>query len=303
MIEYDPLKYPYTSKRKLVYSKRGMVCATQPLAAQAGLDILKKGGNAVDAAIATAACLTVVEPTSNGLGGDAFTLFWKDGELHGLNSSGPSPRSISIEKIKEFGHEDMPKYGWPTVTVPGIPGSWAELSKKHGELPLIDVLQPAIDYAREGYPVSPTVGKYWKFAFRAYKQLEGEQYKHWFDTFALEGRAPDIGEMWRSEDHAKTLEEIGSTEAESFYRGKLADKIAEFSKEYNGFVHKEDLEDYSPEWVEPMNVDYRGYDIWELPPNGQGVVALMALKILNDMESEGIDNVETIQGLFQPPLF
>ena len=161
-MKFDATYNPYTSQRNVIYAKSGMVATSQPLAAQAGLEILKKGGNAIDAAIATAACLTVVEPTSNGIGGDAFALVWTKGQLHGLNASGPAPMNISIEKVKEDGHESMPKYGWLPVTVPGTPAAWVELSKRFGRLPLLDVMKPAIEYAANGFPVSPTLGRFWR---------------------------------------------------------------------------------------------------------------------------------------------
>ena len=153
----------------MVFAKKGMVATSQPLAAQAGLEILKKGGNAIDAAISTAACLTVVEPTSNGIGGDAFALVWSKGKLHGLNASGPSPQKISIEALKKAGHQEIPKYGMIPVTVPGAPSAWAELSKRFGKLPFVEVLRPAIEYAEEGFPVSPIISKLWKDGFDNYK--------------------------------------------------------------------------------------------------------------------------------------
>ncbi|MGG1574708.1 gamma-glutamyltransferase family protein [Fictibacillus sp. NRS-1165] len=278
---YDHERYPFSSRRSVTYGKKGMVATSQPLAAQAGLDILKKGGNAIDASIATAACLTVVEPTSNGIGGDAFALVWTKGGLHGLNSSGPAPQSISIETLKHEGYDKIPKYGWYPVTVPGAPAAWAELSSRFGKLPLTEVLQPAITYAEEGYPVSPVLGKYWKRAFESYKnEQKSDEFKSWFETFAPDGRAPEIGEIWRSPDHAATLKEIAETNGESFYRGKLADKISTASESEGGFLRKEDLAAFHPEWVEPIKAEYKGYEVWEIPPNGQGIVALMALNIL-----------------------
>lgn len=293
-MNFDYLNYPYSSQRNTAIARKGMVATSQPLAAQAGLDILKKGGNAIDAAIATAACLTVVEPTSNGIGGDAFALVWTKGKLHGLNASGPSPKNISIEAVKERGYEEIPKFGWIPVTVPGVPGAWAELSERFGKLPLTDVLQPAIDYAENGFPISPVLGKYWKSAAKRFKELlTDDEFKHWFETFAPNGRAPEIGEMWRSPDHAATLKSIAETKSESFYRGELAEKIAEFSKQYNGFITKEDLEAYRPEWVKPISINYRGYDVWEIPPNGQGLVALMALNTIKGYELTEKESVDT----------
>ena len=290
----DHLYYPYPSQRMTTFAKNGMVATSQPLAAQAGLDILKKGGNAIDAAIATAAALTVLEPTSNGIGSDSFALVWTKGKLYGLNGSGPSPQSISIEAVKERGHEKMPTHGLIPVTVPGTPGAWAELSEKFGNLPLSEVLKPAIQYATEGYPISPILGKYWQYAYNRFKKiLTDEEFQYWFETFAPNGRAPKIGEVWASEGHAKTLKEIGETNAESFYRGAIAEQIDQFSKKYHGFLTKEDLAAYQPEWVEPIHVNYRGYDVWEIPPNGQGIVALMALNIVKGFDLNGKDDVDT----------
>ncbi|WP_307151615.1 gamma-glutamyltransferase family protein [Robertmurraya andreesenii] len=271
-----------------------MVATSQPLAAQAGLDILKKGGNAIDAAIATAAMLTVVEPTSNGIGGDAFALVWTKGELHGLNGSGPAPKSISIDAVKERGFDEMPTYGWLPVTVPGAPSAWAELSKRFGKLSLKEVLQPAIDYAENGFPLTPILGRYWGIAYKRFKELlTGEEFQHWFDIFAPHGRAPKVGEVWKSEGHAATLRSIAETNGESFYRGELAEKIDAFSKKYNGFLTKEDLADYKAEWVQPIKVNYRGYDVWEIPPNGQGLVALLALNIVQGYDFHTRDFVDT----------
>ncbi|ABR46901.1 Gamma-glutamyltransferase [Alkaliphilus metalliredigens QYMF] len=287
-MQYDALHYPYPSKRNVVYGKKGMVATSQPLAAQAGLEILKKGGNAIDAAIATAACLTVVEPTSNGIGGDAFALVWTKGKLHGLNASGPAPRKLSVEALKKDGYEEIPKYGWIPVTVPGAPSAWGELSRRFGKLSLCEVLAPAIQYAREGYAVSPTTSEAWQRAYDIYKeQLRGVQFNHWFETFAPKGQAPNPGEIWSSEGHARTLESIAQTNGESFYKGELAEAIVTFSKAYGGYLRREDLEAYHPEWVDPIKVNYRGYDVWEMPPNGHGIVALMALNI-----AKGFDYLE-----------
>jgi gamma-glutamyltranspeptidase/glutathione hydrolase len=282
-------------RRRAVFARNGMVATSQPLASQAGLEILKQGGNAIDAAIATAAALTVLEPTSNGIGSDAFALVWTEGKLHGLNSSGPSPKSISIDAVKERGHEEMPKYGLTPVTVPGAPGAWAELSKKFGKLPLSQVLAPAVSYAREGYPVSPVTAAAWARAKDNYeKNCTTAEFAEWFNVFAPNGKAPEAGEMWKSEGHAKTLELIGDTLAEAFYRGELAEKIAEFSEEHNGFITYDDLADFYPEWVEPLGVEYKGYNVWEIPPNGQGLVALMALNIIKELDVSHHDDVDTL---------
>ncbi|WP_120190712.1 gamma-glutamyltransferase family protein [Ammoniphilus oxalaticus] len=279
-----------------------MVATSQPLAAQAGMDILKKGGNAIDAAIATAACLTVVEPSSNGIGGDAYAIVWVNGEMHGLNASGPSPQGISIEAMRKKGYSEMPKYGLTPVTVPGAPASWAMLSERFGKLPLKDVLQPAIDYAENGFPVPPTLSFAWNNAFQRYNlelpsnafSLDDyEVYQEWYNVFAPNGRAPRAGEMWKSPDHAKTLRSIAETNAESFYHGEIADKIDALSKKYGGFIRKEDLQAYKPQWVKPISVNYRGYDVWEIPPNGQGLIALHSLNMLKGFDFHAKEMVET----------
>ncbi|MBD2844343.1 gamma-glutamyltransferase family protein [Paenibacillus sp. IB182496] len=288
MTHYDTQYYPYPSRRTAVYAKRGMVATSQHLAAQAGLEMLKQGGNAVDAAIATAACLTVVEPSSNGIGGDAFALVWMKDRLHGLNSSGPAPQGLSLEALREQGLTEMPMYGWTPVTVPGAPAAWAELARRFARLPLTTLLAPAIAYAEEGYAVSPTTSRSWQTAFAEYRAaVQGEQYQSWFETFAPQGRAPAPGEWWRSPGHAATLRSIAETGGESFYRGELAGRIDAYSRQYGGYLRAEDLAAYTPEWVDPVSGSYRGYDVWELPPNGQGIVTLMALNILQQREDGG----------------
>lgn len=261
-----------------------MVATSQPLAAQAGLGILRRGGNAIDAAVATAASLTVLEPTSNGIGGDAFAQIWHGGNLYGLNSSGPAPRGISRDKLNREGLDKVPRFGWEPVTVPGAPAAWSELSRRFGTLSLEETLAPAIDYAERGYPLQPTLGKYWRKAYEVYSALEGDEFQGWPDTFAPGGSPPGIGEVWRSPDHAETLKKIAQTECKSFYEGEIAERIDEFSRNTGGYIRKEDLASYSPSWVEPMKVDYNGYRVWELPPNGQGLVALIALNILDKVD-------------------
>ncbi|WP_407271077.1 gamma-glutamyltransferase [Radiobacillus sp. PE A8.2] len=291
---FDPHYYPYASQRMMTVANRGMVATSQPLAAQAGLDILKKGGNAIDAAIATAAALTVVEPTSNGIGSDAFALVWTKGELHGLNASGPAPQAISIDKVKERGYDYIPKQGWIPVTVPGAPAGWLALSERFGKLSLKETLEPAINYAKNGYPISPVLAYYWKKEYEKYlPYADDEQFADWFDVFAPNGKIPQVGELWKSPDHAKTLTAIAETGAKSFYKGEIADKIDAFSKKHNGFLTKQDLENYKPEWVSPINVSYRGYDVWEIPPNGQGLVALLALNTLKGFDFSEKDAVAT----------
>ncbi|MCL6632625.1 MAG: gamma-glutamyltransferase family protein [Alicyclobacillus herbarius] len=271
----------------------GMVATSQPLAAQAGLSVLQQGGNAIDAAIATAAALTVVEPTSNGIGSDAFALVWTGGRLYGLNASGWSPAGLNLETAHRAGLNEMPRWGWFPVTVPGAPAAWAELSGRFGRLPLTKTLAPAIEYAEAGYPVSPVLGHFWQRAYATYqKNLQGEAFAEWFRVFAPEGRAPAIGEVWRSADHARTLRQIAESGARAFYEGELAERIVHFAQQTDGFFTLDDFAEYRPEWVDPIHVSYRGYDVWELPPNGQGLVALMALNILSGFELSIRESVE-----------
>lgn len=291
-MNYDPLYHPYPSQRSLVYGTRGMVATSQPLAAQVGRDILKQGGNAVDAAIATAACLTLVEPSGNGIGSDAFAIVHMNHQIYGLNSSGPAPKSLSIEALKKAGHDKIPLYGMIPVTVPGAPAAWVELSRRFGRLPFAKLLEPAIEYAEKGFPVSPVISKLWKGSFNTYQSQSDSVFKSWFDTFAPEGKPIEAGQVWRSEGHAKTLRAIAETEGKAFYEGALAEKIEEFSKQHGGFLSVEDLASFKPEWVDPLKVNYRGYDVWELPPNGQGMIVLMALNILKGFEFSGKDDVE-----------
>ena len=198
MPAFDSQSYPYASRRNVVHARRGMVATSQPLAAQVGLRILQSGGNAIDAAIATAAALTVLEPTGNGIGGDAFALVWSRGKLHGLNASGPAPRAISLDALRASGATKMPLYGPMPVNVPGAPGSWAALSKRFGRLPLAKVLAPAIEYARDGHAVTATIALAWKTAYELFRrELHGEHFAAWFDTFGPDGRAPRSGRVGR----------------------------------------------------------------------------------------------------------
>lgn len=295
MISFDPHHHPYASYRTPTYGKKGMVATSQPLASQIGLDILKKGGNAVDAAVAVAASLTVLEPTSNGIGGDAFALVWMDGDLHGLNASGYAPEALSINGLYKDGYDEMPKRGPVPITVPGAPAAWAELSRAFGKLPFSELIAPAVAYAEEGYPVASTLATLWDSAFETLeKELDPTVFADWSRVFAPDGRTPAAGELWRSKGHAETLKEIADTKAESFYRGNLAKKIDTYMREQGGYLRSKDLALYKPEWVKPISVHYKGYDVWEIPPNGQGIVALMALNILKEHDFQERDSVNTL---------
>lgn len=287
--------FNYGSRRELVYAKNGMVATSHPMAAQVGRDILKAGGNAIDAAVATAAALTVVEPGSNGIGGDSFSMIWKDNTMYGLNASGPSPKTLDptayLDQSKPF-----PTYGIKAVTVPGVPAGWAELIDKHGSLSLEEVLEPAAKIAEEGVVISDTVHHAFKRSFIRFDK-EKETYPElnsWFDVFACGGRVPNVTEVWSSKGHARTLRLIGTSKGKAFYKGEIAEAIDAFSKEFEGYISKDDLERFCPEWVTPVKVKYKGYDVWEMPPNGQGIVALMALQIMSNMELSGRDHPDTV---------
>lgn len=283
---FDGQKYDYPSRRRVVYAKRGMVCTSQPLAAQAGLSILQQGGNAVDAAVATAICMTVLEPTSNGLGSDAFALVWIKDKLYGLNGSGYAPKNLTAEALAEQGvTEKIPYRGWQSVNIPGAVSAWAELHKRFGRLPFSKLCEPAIYYAEEGYPLSPLIQQLWDASVKLFEEYKDKkEFCGWFPTFAPNGKAPEVGQLVKLPDHGKTLRKIAETNGEAFYRGDVADAIAEFSQKTGGFITKEDLANYRAEWVEPLNTEYRGHEVWEIPPNGQGMTVLMALNILKGFD-------------------
>ncbi|MBQ6878379.1 MAG: gamma-glutamyltransferase [Oscillospiraceae bacterium] len=297
---FNPTFQKYPSQRYPVYARGGMVCSSSAMASAAGLEILRKGGNAMDAAVATASALTVVEPTANGIGSDAFALVWseKDQKLYGLNSSGPAPMMASIDAVlsdKKDNNGKMPTFGWTAVTVPGAPKAWAELNKKFGRLSLSEDMAPAVKYAREGYPCSPNLALMWKGAFKKYKSVFGEkeEFEEWFKTFAPEGKAFEAGDIIKLPNHADTLEKIGATGAAAFYSGDIARKIDADSREFGGYLRYEDLDKFEAKWVEPIKVNYHGYEVCEIPPNGQGIAALMALNILKEFSFTEKDCAET----------
>lgn len=285
MFDWD---FPYASQRMPVIA-RNVVATSQPLAAQAGLRMLLKAGNAIDAAVGTAIALTVVEPTSNGIGSDAFAIIWDGTEFHGINGSGRSPSSWTYEKFAQ--QEKMPLLGWDSVTVPGAVSVWVELSRRFGRLPFEDLFEPAIHYAADGFPVSPKTASLWGSAPEIYKDFPDFK-----KTFLPVGGSPEAGEMFKCRDQAKTLEEIAKTSGESFYRGKLAASIAGCSRKQGGSLSLEDLATHKAEWVKPLFEEYRGLSLHELPPNGQGLAALMALGILKhfDLKDYPVDSADSI---------
>ncbi len=287
------LKNPYRSARSCVLARRGIVATSHPLAVQAGIELLRRGGNAVDAAIATAIALTVVEPTSNGIGSDAFALVWDGKRLHGLNGSGRAPAALTREHVR--GHATMPTRGWLPVTVPGAPAAWRDLHRRFGKLRFSELCEPAISYASEGHPVAPLTAQGWAHALAAYADLRRPEFRGWWETFTADGRAPQAGELWRSPGHAATLQRIAGSYAEDFYQGELARAIARFAQETGGLLTEQDLQEHTSTWVEPIATNYRGYDVWEIPPNGQGITALSGLNILEgfDLTKYARDSTES----------
>jgi gamma-glutamyltranspeptidase / glutathione hydrolase len=269
--------YPYPSSRRVVMGSRGAVATGQPLATLAGMEMLLAGGNAVDAAIATAVALTVVEPTGNGIGGDAFAIVW-DGQLHGLNASGYSPYALKSEKF--VGYDTMPTSGWLPVTVPGAVSGWVKLWQKWGTLPFEKLFEPAIRYAEEGFPISPTIARIWQRVAPYYLALEGKLFEPFQACYFPNGHAPKAGQIWRNPDQAKTLRAIAESKGEAFYRGEIAQRILEYASETDGILTTADFTQHEANWINPISADYRGYTLWEIPPSGQGIGALMALKIL-----------------------
>lgn len=272
--------FPYASRRVPVLA-RNVVATSQPLAAQAGLRMLLAGGNAADAAIAAAITLTVVEPTMNGIGSDAFCLIWDGKRLEGLNASGRSPQAWSLERF--HGRTSMPTEGWDAVTVPGAVSAWVALSRRFGRLPFARLFEPAIGYARAGFAVSPTVARQWELQTPRLREQPG-----FAAAFLPDGRPPRAGEIFRVQGQAQTLEEIANTGGESFYRGGLAERIAAFGKTHGAALTVSDLAAHRADWVEPVTMAYRDVALHEIPPNGQGLAALMALGILDQFNLEGM---------------
>ena len=289
MPQFNPLKYSFASHRNIVYAKKGMACSTSPIASQVGLDILKSGGNAMDAAIAMATTLPLVEPTGNGLGSDCFALVWseKDQKLFGLDGSGVAPMALSAEKVKEAGYTAVPMNGWLPTMVPGAPSAWAELRRRFGTKSMAELMAPAIQYARDGFCIPVNVYKQWKaevVRFTAAAEKEPEVFGPWLKYFTKDGKTYEPGDTFVNPDYAATLESLAATDCESYYHGNIMKKIVAFSNETGGFFAESDFENYKAQWVEPISVNYKGYDVCEMPPNGHGITALMALNMLKGLE-------------------
>ncbi|HET7842633.1 MAG TPA: gamma-glutamyltransferase, partial [Xanthomonadales bacterium] len=264
-----------------VYAPHAMAATSQPLVTQVALDVMRRGGSAVDAAIAADAALGLMEPTGSGMGGDLFAIVWdaKTKQLYGYNGSGRSPKSLTLDVFREKGLTEVPSYGPLPVTVPGCVDGWFALHEKFGKLPMKDVLAPAIGYARDGFPVSDVIAYYWNLSVPKLAPIPG-----FLEQYTIDGRAPRTGETWKNPDLANTLEKLAKGGRDAFYKGDIARTIGKFFADNGGYLSYEDLAAHHGEWVEPVSTNYRGYDVWELPPNGQGIAALQILNIL-----EGFD--------------
>ena len=276
--------YPHASRRSAVLAANGVVATSQPLAASAGLAILEKGGNAVDAALATAIALTVLEPTANGIGSDTFAIIWDGERLHGLNGSGRWPAAWDAQGLRDRGHSAMPERGWASVSVPGAPASWQDLHERFGRLSIAELTAPAIAYAEQGFPVSPVVSQLWRRAAPTFLGGEDPGMAGWRQVFTRDGEPPAAGQRWYSPGHAACLRAFSERGFRDFYEGEVAEQIVAYSKATGGVIGRDDLAAHGSEWVDPIRVSYRGHDIWEMPPNGQGIAALIALGLLQDKD-------------------
>ena len=271
--------------RSPVLASEAMAATSQPLATQVALEVMRSGGNAIDVAIAANALLGLVEPTGNGIGGDIFAIVWdaKSQKLYGLNGSGRSPKSLNRQWFVDHGYDKIPSHGPLPVSVPGTVDGWFMLHDRFGKLPMKQVLQPTIDYAEKGFPVSQLIAYYWHRSVPILSEFPG-----FTEQFTIDGRAPKEGEIWRNVNLANTLKAIAEGGREAFYEGDLARTMADYMQANGGFLSYQDLASHRGEWVDPVSSNYRGYDVWELPPNGQGIAAL---QILNIMEQHDLSNM------------
>lgn len=284
--------------RSEVIGQNGMVATSQPLATQIGIQILKNGGNAIDAAIAANAALGLMEPTGSGIGGDLFAIVWseEDQKLYGLNASGRSPLGMSYDELKSElerrDRESIPPYGVLPISVPGAVDGWFELHDRLGSMPMQDILAPSIEYAREGFPVSELIAYYWQIGAR----IHGDRPGAFREEMTIDGRGPEKGEIMKRPTLADTYQLLAEQGRDAFYEGEIAEKIDAFMRENGGYLRKADFEQHTSTWVDPVSVNYRGYDVYELPPNGQGIAALQMLQILEayDLSSMGYGSVEAL---------
>lgn len=268
--------------RSEVIGQHGMVATSHPLATQIGLDILKKGGTAIDAAIAVNAALGLMEPTGSGIGGDLYAIVWdaKTKQLYGLNASGRSPKSLTIDYFKSKNMDKIPSFGPLPVSVPGCVDGWFELHKKFGKLPMTDILAPAIKYAEEGFPVTELIAYYLNGTVPRFSK----QYPNVADTYTNNGKVPQKGDLFKNPFLANTYKELAKNGRDAFYKGNIAKTIANFIKEQGGFLSYEDLATHNSKWISPVSTNYRGFDVWELPPNGQGIAVLQMLNIIEQYD-------------------
>ncbi len=282
---YDRITGLDFASRSEVLSSNGMAATSHPLATQTALSVLQRGGNAIDAAIAANAVLGLMEPTGCGIGGDLFAIVWseKENKLFGLNSSGPAPKNISISILEDKNLKQIPPYGPLPITVPGAVAGWAELSNKFGILPFEDLFTDAINFAENGFPVTEVVAYYLELSSQLFKD-----YKNFSKVWMPNGKTPQKGEIFKNPFLANTYKKIASSKGKDFYHGEIAKEIVSFINKEGGYFSLNDLKDFKPEWIDPVSTNYRGYDIWELPPNGQGIAAL---QILNILENYNIKNL------------
>lgn len=289
--------------RSEVIAQNGMAATSHPLATQIALDVMKQGGNAIDAAIAANAALGLMEPTGNGIGGDLYAIVWsaKDKKLHGLNASGRSPLGLSYDQLKieldKLNRDDLPPYGMLPISVPGAVDGWFELHDKFGKMPMKQVLAPAIDYAEKGFPVTELIAYYWDLSVPRLSPQPGA----FAETFTIDGKAPRKGQIFKNPDLANTYRILANKGRDAFYKGEIARKIDAFMKKEGGYLRYEDFAQHTSDWVEPLGVDYKGYTLWELPPNGQGIAALQMLQILKnfDLKAMGFNTTESLHTLVE----
>ncbi|AUD79088.1 gamma-glutamyltransferase [Kangiella profundi] len=289
--------------RSEVIAQHGMAATSHPLATQIALDVMKDGGNAIDAAIAANAALGLMEPTGNGIGGDLYAIVWsaKDKKLHGLNASGRSPLGLSYEQLKteldKLNRNDLPPYGMLPISVPGAVDGWFELHDKFGKMPMKKVLAPAISYAENGFPVTELIAYYWNLSVPRLSPQPGA----FAETFTIDGKAPRKGQIFKNPDLANTYRILANKGRDAFYKGEIARKIDAFMKKEGGYLRYEDFTNHTSDWVEPLGVDYKGYTLWELPPNGQGIAALQMLQILKnyDLRAMGFNTTESLHTLIE----
>lgn len=284
--------------RSVVISTNGMVATSHPLAAQVGLDILKAGGNAADAAIATSAMMGLVEPMSCGIGGDLFVIYWdaKTETLQGLNASGRSPYSLNREVFKEQGLDEIPIHGVLPWSVPGCVDGWDALRNKFGSMSFEQTLRPSIDYAETGFPVTQIIAGYWKSAEDRFTNWPTAERTYSAKTYLKNGKAPREGEIFRNPYLANSYRAISKEGRDAFYKGDIAKQIVDFSHDYGGYFSMKDFADHTSDWIDPVSTNYRGYDVWELPPNGQGIAALEMLNVIErfDVKNMGHNSADLI---------